>query len=251
MEKENHRVVPGYYYSLAQKPGIRSVSKHSNLKNPMFKKSPAIIALSIAFLLPVNIYSQKASPSPADKPPQKTAPNAPDYSSLPPDKIIQKLQGQIIIWQDQIIKGMQVQPIEQSLLRDMVGVALDAKTNAVTDQKMLDLLSKYGVGITTKDGKKLTTAGTPLDTNVPVESVPYIEVPKNATPAEKTEIRTLLEKAGGVAEKATLANKLIARLQALVIDLVALGKTDAGAQSLVDKYHIKQNTPSPSPSPAP
>jgi hypothetical protein len=144
---------------------------------------------------------------------------------------------------------MQAQPIEQSLLRDMVGVALDPKTNAVTDQKMLDLLSKYGVNITTKDGKKLTTTASPdvLKADVPTESVPYIEVPKSATQAEKTTLRALLEKAEPLAERATQSNKLIAKLQALVIDLVALGKTDEGAQGLVDKYHIKQDPITPAP----
>ena len=211
----------------------------------MCKKLPPIIALFIALLLPAELYSQKASPSATPK----AASDAVDYSSLPPARIIDKLQGQIIDWQDEVIKGMEDQPIVQIIYRDMGGIAVDVTTGEVKDQKMLDLLSKYGLAVTTKDGKKLNT---PVEESVFLkitpETVPLIEIKDGATRDEKSRIHALLEKSQALVDRATLAKKIVSRLEIAALDLLELAKKDEGAQSLVDKYHIKQHAPSPSPS---
>jgi len=213
----------------------------------MDMKSPLIVAVLAVLLLPVEVYSQKASATPKESGPV-------DYASMPPAKIIDKLQQQIIDWQDEIIKGMEEQPVVQIIYRDMGGIAVDVTNGEVKDQKMLDLLSKYGLGVTTKDGKKLND---PADEaaflkDVTPEAAPFIELKDGANREEKARIRDLLEKEQSLADKATLAKKIAIRLEVAATDLLELAKTDPGAQSLVDKYHIKQHpSSSPTPSPAP
>lgn len=227
------------------------------IKKSMYKKSPFIPALAIALLLTAKTYSQKTDTSSA---PDKTASSAADYSSLPPAKIVDKLQDQIITWQDEIIRGMEDQPVVQIIYRDMAGIALDNTSGVVKDQKMLDLLTKYGLGVSTKDGKKLNSPSAEADfLKVTPEIVPMIEVKDSATAAEKARIRALLDKGQTLVDKATLAKKWAARLEIAALDLLQLAKTDPGAQTLVDKYHIKQHptspvsasSPAPSTSPAP
>jgi hypothetical protein len=204
----------------------------------MLKKFPLILALFIALLLPVKSYSQK------------TTSKGDEWSSLPPAKVIDKLQTQIIDWQDEIIRGMEVQIIMQNIYRDMVGLAVDPTNGDVKDQKILDLVSKYGIGVSTKDGKKLNTPSTDAgDSAEKPETVPFVEVGDKATSEEKARIRALLEKGQTLVEKATNAKKVVSRLETVAMDLLALSKTDDGAQTLVKKYSIKQNAPTPSPSP--
>lgn len=227
----------------------------------MHKKFPAIFILTLLLLLPVKNYAQQpASPAKASASPAASAakaspsatPDATDYSTLPPAKIIDKLQEKIITWQDFIINGMQAQIILPNLYREMAAVAVDSEDGKVKDQKMLDVLSKYGIGVTTKDGKKLNTPATTSSVpEEPVETVPFIEIKEGASREEKARIRALLEKGQTLVERANACKKVIASLQAVILDLLQLAKTDDGAKTIVDKYHIRQQAPIPIPTATP
>jgi len=218
----------------------------------MHKKSVAIAVLSVLLLLPATGYSQKTGTPAPDASPAKTGPAATDYSSLPPARIIDKLQDQIITWQDDIIRGMEQQTAVQLIYRDMIGIAVNPTTGEVKNQKILDLLTKYGIGISTKDGKKLNSVSdVPAFLKITPETVPFVEVKDGASREEKARIRALLEKGQTLVDKATQAKQITLRLETVTMDLLLLSKTDEGAQSLVDKYSIKQHSSSPTPSPAP
>ena len=216
----------------------------------MFKKFPAAIAL-LTLLLPFSqSYSQQPSPSASASPAATATPDKTDYSSLPPAKIIDKLQEKIIAWQEDVINGMRAQVILPNLYREMATVAVDADGGKVKDQKMLDLLTKYGVGVSTKDGKKMNTPSTASAIPaVPVESVPFIEIKEGATREDKARIRGLLEKGQALVDSVNGYKKVIASLQAVIVDVLQLAKSDDGAQTVVDKFHIKQQFPIPSPTP--
>jgi hypothetical protein len=217
----------------------------------MHKKFAASAALTILLLLPATGYPQSPSPSAPDKSPAKATP-APDYSTMPPAKIIDKLQEQIIGWQDDIMKGMEEQGAVQILYRDMIGAAVDSTTGEVKDQKLLDLLSKYGIGISTKDGKKLNTVADPASFyKAPPVTAPFIEVKEAATHEEKARIHALEEKSQTLVDRVTQARLITFRLETVTMDLLQLSKTDDSAKSLVEKYHIKMSGPAPSASPAP
>jgi hypothetical protein len=208
----------------------------------MFKKFPAILAILAVSLSFARSYAQQPSPSPA----ALATPGPTDYSAFPPATIIDKLQEKIILWQDDIINGMQAQIILPNLYREMAGTAVDTDNGKVKDQKLLDLLSKYGIGVSTKDGTKINTASTtpPLPSDAP-ETVPLVEIKDSATAAEKARIRALLEKCQTLVDRANGYKKLIGGLQSVILELLQLAKTDSGAQSIVDKYHIKQQSPIP------
>lgn len=225
----------------------------------MYKKIPAIFTLTL-LLLPGKFYAQqpasspKASASPAAaaaKASPSPGADTTDYSSLPPAKIVDKLQDKIIAWQDFIINGMQAQIILPNLYREMAGVAVDSTDGKVKDQKMLDLLSKYGIGVNTKDGKKINTPSTTSPVpEEPAETAPFIEIKDGASREEKAHIRALLEKCQALVDRANASKKVIAGLQAVILDLLQLAKTDDGAKAIVDKYHIRQQAPIPTPAPS-
>lgn len=147
---------------------------------------------------------------------------------------------------------MESQIILPDIYKEMALAAVDTKTGKVKDQKMLDLLSKYGIGLSTKDGKKLNTPSADADNSTePPEIVPFIEIKDNVSPQEKARIRELREKGLNLVDRATKSKKLTGRLQMVAMDLLELAKTDDKAQALVEKYRIRQQVPSSVPSPSP
>lgn len=201
--------------------------------------------LSLGLLLLVGpLHAQTATPTPKPSPAPSSAE---EYASLTPPQIIIKLQGQIIGWQDTIIKGTQAAPVARNLLTEMASVGANTQTGEIKDQKMLDLLAKNGINITLNDGKKISTA-TQSITKVTPDVVPMIVVPPTATAAEKKQIRELLEKATSLIDQANYCKQTLASFQTIVEDLLTLARTDEGAQGIVKKYNIQQHsaaTPTP------
>ncbi|HWB59340.1 MAG TPA: hypothetical protein VG733_07600, partial [Chthoniobacteraceae bacterium] len=214
------------------------------------------VALITIALFPAEIFSQTPQPSPAAKStpaPAVASPSpTPDYSSMPPAKIIDKLQQQIINWQDDIINGIQAEIILGNLYRAIATGAVDTDNGKVKDQKLLDLLSKYGISVGTKGGAKLNTPATTLSFPIDApELVPMIEVKSGASREEKARIVQLLEKEHELVDRANGYKKIMSNLQYLAVDLLELGKTDDAAQGIIDKAGLKLHVPSPSPSPSP
>ncbi len=221
----------------------------------MHKKFPVVLIL-LALSFPANSYSQQPPlsrpPSAGRSPARSATPDPNDYSSLPAGQIIDKVQQKIIAWQDDIINGMQAQIFLQNLYGKLEAIAINTDTGDVKDQKLLDLLSKYGIPVTTKDGKKINTPSTtPPVPETTDEKVPFVGNGVVATTDEKRRIGMLLAKGESLIDRANTSKKITASLASLMGELFNLAKTDADVQALLDKYHIKPEAPKRTPAPAP
>jgi len=203
----------------------------------MKKRLSLILLASVVVqigLIPAECQTPKPAPAGAEP-------------SLQNIRLLQKLEIEVIRQEGEIQKGIQVGQIYNALIKDLAGVAISAK-GEVKDDKMQKLLAENGVTINipnTNASFPSVATPTPKPVDMPADD-PAKYAPVGTIPQDMREDFDYMEQVRKANVKAIQQSKTLqAALEKLVNDVLELSKTDADAKALVEKYHIKKNTPAP------